>query len=244
MELGKALNTPPKPGALIGVGIGPGAPDLLTIRAARLIEGATTIAYPAPLGGQSLARSIAASFIPKSAQEIIIAVPMTQERGPAQDAYDRGAALIAEVLEGGEDVICLCEGDPLFFGSFMYLHARLAGKYDVSVVPGITSVSAATALAGLPLAARNDQLSVLSAGLEEAALTQRIAATDAAVIMKLGRHLPKLRRVIEALGLTARAHYVERVSLEGERLLPLADAPDTAPYFSMILLTKGGDPWL
>ncbi|MCP3969504.1 MAG: precorrin-2 C(20)-methyltransferase [Rhodobacteraceae bacterium] len=231
-------------GTLYGVGLGPGDPDLITRKAARLIETARVVAYPALAGGNSFARSIAAGLIPATAREIVMDVPMTSAREPAQAAYDKGAASIAMALEQGEDVICLCEGDPFLFGSFMYLHARLAPRFAVQVVPGVSSLTASAARAGLPLAARNERLTVLPAPLPEDELTARIEGADSVVVLKLGRHLAKLRRVIDRLGLLDRATYVERATLEGERICPLADAPATAPYFSMIILTKGADPWL
>ncbi|MCP1167080.1 precorrin-2 C(20)-methyltransferase [Limimaricola litoreus] len=231
-------------GTLYGVGLGPGAPDLITLRAARLIEAARVVAYPTLAGGASFARSIAADLIAPDAREIVMDVPMTVERGPAQAAYDAGAAQIAEALEAGEDVVCLCEGDPFFYGSFMYLFARLADRHRVEIVPGVTSLTAAAAAARRPLAARNERLTVLPGPLPEAELRARIEGAESVAIMKLGRHFPKVRTVIEDLGLTAQATYVERATLEAEVVRPLAKAPDTAPYFSMIILTKGADPWL
>lgn len=231
-------------GVLYGVGLGPGAPDLITLRAARLIEGAAVIAYPTLAGGASFARAIAADLIAPKVQEIVMDVPMTVERAPAQAAYDTGAAAIAAALDQGNDVVCLCEGDPFFYGSFMYLFARLSGKYRVEVVPGVTSVTACAARAGMPLAARNERLTVLPGPLPQDELRARIDGAESVVIMKVGRHLPKIRAVIDALGLTAQAVYVERATLPEEVVLPLAEAPEKAPYFSMILLTKGADPWL
>jgi len=231
-------------GTLYGVGLGPGAPDLLTLRAARLIESARVIAYPSLAGGDSFARSIAADLIPTTAREIIMDVPMTTERAPAQTAYDTGAAEIATALDAGEDVICLCEGDPLFYGSFMYIHARLKERYTVEVIPGVTSVTACAARAALPLAARNERLTILPGPLAEDALKAEITRADSVVIMKVGRHLAKIRRVLSALDLADQAVYVERASLPEEVCLPLSQAPEKAPYFSMILLTKGADPWL
>ncbi|MBE0412666.1 precorrin-2 C(20)-methyltransferase [Yoonia sp.] len=231
-------------GVLYGVGLGPGAPDLMTLRAARLIEGAAVIAYPTLAGGASFARAIAADLIAPEVQEIVMDVPMTVERAPAQAAYDTGAATIAAALDQGKDVVCLCEGDPFFYGSFMYLFARLSEKYRVEVVPGVTSVTACAARAGMPLAARNERLTVLPGPLPEAELRARIDGAESVVIMKVGRHLSKVRAVIDALGLTAQAVYVERATLPDEVVLPLAEAPEKAPYFSMILLTKGADPWL
>ncbi|MGR3631816.1 MAG: precorrin-2 C(20)-methyltransferase [Limimaricola soesokkakensis] len=231
-------------GTLYGVGLGPGAPDLITLRAARLIERARVIAYPTLAGGASFARSIAAELIAPGAREIAMDVPMTVERAPAQAAYDAGAAKIAEALEAGEDVVCLCEGDPFFYGSFMYLFARLADRHRVEIVPGVTSLTAAAAAARRPLAARNERLTVLPGPLPEAELRARIEGAESVAIMKLGRHFPKVRAVIEGLGLTSHATYVERATLGAEIVRPLSEAPDTAPYFSMIILTKGADPWL
>ena len=233
-------------GTLYGVGIGPGDPELITRKAARLIGAAPVVAYPALAGADSLARAIASELIPDDVEEIVIEVPMTPAREPAQAAYDAGAARIARALESGSDVACLCEGDPLFYGSFAFLRARLEDRYRVEVVPGVTSLSACAALAGLPLAVRNGRVTVLPGPLPEAELARAIvAAGDGTVaIPKVGRHLPKLREMIGGLGLTARAVYVERAGLRGERVRPLASAPDAAPYFSMILIAIGEDPWL
>ncbi|MBD3679938.1 MAG: precorrin-2 C(20)-methyltransferase [Rhodobacteraceae bacterium] len=231
-------------GTLYGIGLGPGDPELITLKAARLIESASVIAYPALAGGQSFARSIAETLIPANVLEIVMDIPMTMAREPAQAAYDKGAAEIAAELEAGRDVVCLCEGDPFFYGSFMYLHARLSDRFPVEVVPGVTSLTACAARAGMPLAARNERVTVLPGPLPEDELKQRIAGAESVAVMKLGRHLPKLRAVIEGLGLTDRAVYVERATLAEERICPLSEAPDEAPYFSMILLTKGADPWL
>jgi precorrin-2/cobalt-factor-2 C20-methyltransferase len=229
---------------LFGVGLGPGAPDLITLRAARLIAGSVVVAYPALAGAPSFARSIAADLIPDGAREIVIDLPMTPERGPAQAAYDRGAAEIAAELAAGRDVVVLCEGDPFFYGSFMYLYARLAPRFAVEVVPGVTSLTAAAAAAGRPLSARNEVIEVIPGPLPDADLEPRIRAADTVAILKVGRHLPRLRALLDRLGLTAQATYVERATLPGQRILPLADAPAEAPYFSLILITKGADPWL
>lgn len=231
-------------GTLFGIGLGPGDPELITLKAARLIAACPVIAYPKLPGEDSFARSIAATLIPCGAEEIAIEVPITMAREPAQAAYDAGAADIATALEAGRDVAVLCEGDPFFFGSFMYLYARLSDRFAVEVVPGVVSVTAAAARAGLPLAARNECLLVVPAPLPEAVLKARIAAADSVAIMKLGRHLPKVRSVLDGLGLTRCAVYVERATLASERVCALAEAPEKAPYFSMILITKGGDPWL
>lgn len=231
-------------GILYGVGLGPGDPELITLKAARLIKSATTIAYPTLAGGDSFARSIAAGLIGDGVHEIKMDVPMTTDRAPAQAAYDQGAEKIAETLDSGKDVVCLCEGDPFFYGSFMYLNARLTQRYTVKVIPGVTSVTACAAEAGRPLVARNERLTVLPGPMDEAELRDRIAGAEAVAIMKVGRHLPKIRAVIDDLGLTDHASYVERATLPEQVVVPLSQAPEKAPYFSMILLTKGADPWL
>jgi len=231
-------------GILFGVGLGPGDPDLMTVKAARLIREARVIAYPALPGTQSMARSIASGFIGPDVSEIVMNIPMTAEREPAQAAYDAAAAKISAQLERGENVVCLCEGDPFLYGSFMYLYARLSKNFAVEVVPGVTSITACAALAGRPLVARNEVVTIIPGPLAEDQLRERIEQADTVVLMKVGRHLFKLRAVLRELGLEDRAIYIERATLQDERRLPLADAPETAPYFSMILVTKGADPWL
>ncbi|SLN17483.1 Precorrin-2 C(20)-methyltransferase [Aquimixticola soesokkakensis] len=231
-------------GTLYGVGLGPGDPDLITLKAARLIQAARVVAYPTLAGGTSFARSIAAGLIAPQAREIVMDVPMTPERAPAQTAYDLGATAIRAALDAGEDVVVLCEGDPFFYGSFMYLFARLKADYRVEIIPGVSSITACAAAAALPLVARNEVLTVIPGPLPDSELRARISGSDSVAIMKVGRHLPKIRAVIDALGLTAQAHYIARATNAGEVVLPLAKAPDTAPYFSMILIVKGADPWL
>jgi precorrin-2/cobalt-factor-2 C20-methyltransferase len=231
-------------GILYGVGLGPGDPGLITVKSSRLISKARVIAYPSLAGGESFARSIAADLISPEAKEIVMDVPMTVERAPAQAAYDIGAKNIAAALDRGEDVVCLCEGDPFFYGSFMYLYARLATDYQVEVVPGVTSITTCAARAGMPLAARNERLTVLPGPLPAEELRTRIEGAESVAIMKVGRHLNKIRTVIAELGLIDKAAYIERASLPDELVCPLAGAPEKAPYFSMIILTKGADPWL
>ena len=231
-------------GTLIGVGLGPGDPGLVTLKAADLIRNAKTIAYPTLAGGDSFARAIVQDLISPETVEIRMDVPMTVAREPAQAAYDQGASEIAAVLRSGEDVVVLCEGDPFFYGSFMYLNARLATEFDVTVIPGVTSITACAAVSGRPLVARNERLTVLPGPMDETELRDRIAGADAVAIMKVGRHMPKIRSIIADLGLTEHATYIERATLPQQVVLPLADAPEKAPYFSMILLTKGADPWL
>lgn len=239
MVFGKAMS-----GILYGVGLGPGDPDLITLKSSKLISAAQVIAYPTLAGGDSFARSIAADLIKKGTKEIVIDVPMSVEREPAQAAYDVGAAKIEAALLNGNNVVCLCEGDPFFYGSFMYIYARLVDKYPVEVVPGVTSITTCAARAGTPLAARNERLTVLPGPLSAKELSIRIQGAESVAIMKVGRHLEKIRVVIEGLGLSSQATYVERASLPDELVCPLIDAPKKAPYFSMIIITKGAGPWL
>lgn len=231
------------PGTAWGLGVGPGDPELITLKAARILKAVPVIAYPAPETGDSLARAIAAPHLPGGQTEIVVRTPMTAERFPAQEVYDRAAAAIGGHLAEGRDVAVLCEGDPFFYGSFMYLFARLAQDWRVEVVPGVCSLTACAAAARAPLAARDDVLSVIPATLPEAELARRIGAADAVAIVKVGRHLAKARRALEACGLLADARYVERATMATERVLPLAEASEDAPYFSMILVHRRRDAW-
>jgi precorrin-2/cobalt-factor-2 C20-methyltransferase len=158
------------------------------------------------------------------------------------DFYDTCAEQIAEHLEAGRDVAVICEGDPFFYGSYMYLHDRLASRYPAEVVPGVCSMLGGASVLGIPLVYRNQSLAVLSGVLPADELKQRLAATDAAVVMKLGRNFDKVRGVLEELGLAGRAHYVERATMENQRIVPLADVdPMASPYFSLIIVP--GEKW-
>ena len=226
-------------GTLYGLGIGPGDPDLITIKARDILERVPVIAYPAPEGGDSLVRAIAAPHVPAARIEIVIETPMAAERFPADEVYDRFAAILSEHLRAGRDVAVLCEGDPFFYGSFMYLYQRLAAVHPTVIVPGVSSLTAVAAVAGLPLVSRNEVLTVVPAPLAEAELEARLARADAAAIMKVGRHLPKVRAVLRRLGLEDSARYVERATMANERIRPLAEIGDgEAPYFSMILVRR------
>ena len=231
-------------GTLYGLGIGPGDPELITLKALRLLERTSVLAYPAPEEGESLVRSIVADHLDGHHEEICIRMPMVAARFPAQEVYDRAAAELGRHLDAGRDVAMLCEGDPFFYGSFMYMFGRMSDRHAVEVVPGVSSLMACAATLGAPLAARNDVLSILPATLSSRALEQRIRDVDAVAIIKVGRHLQRVRAVIEAMGLTANARYVEHATMASEKILPLASVGEsTAPYFSMILLHARGDAW-
>jgi len=230
-------------GRLYGLGVGPGDPELLTLKALRLLRAAPVVAYPTLEDGESFARAIVAEHL-QGQREVPIRVPMTVARAPAQAAYDAAAVELAAELSAGRDVAVLCEGDPFFYGSFMYLFGRLAERFPVEVVPGVSSLTACAAALGAPLAARNDILAVLPAPLPEEELERRLLACDAAAIIKLGRHYPKVLGLLQRLGLAEQARYVERATLPQQRILPLDALPEEAvPYFSMILLHRRGEAW-
>lgn len=226
-------------GTFYGLGVGPGDPELVTIKAHRLLQSVPVIAYPAPDNGPSLARAIAAPHIPEGKIEIVVRTPMTPGNFPANDVYDRYAAEIADHLSAGRDVAHLCEGDPFLYGSFMYLYERLAPRHRVVVVPGVSSLGACAAAAGAPLVSRNQILAVLPATLPEAALADRLRDADAAAVMKVGRHLPKVRRALDKAERMAGAMLVERATFGDQRVRTLQDvADDSAPYFSMVLVRR------
>jgi len=230
-------------GTVWGIGVGPGDPELLTLKAVRLIRAAAVVAYPAPEAGESFARMIAAPYLPGGQEEIAIRMPLGDGQLPKKAIYDAAASAIAGRVADGLDVAVLCEGDPFFYGSFMYLYARLVVSCPVQVVPGVSSLMACADVAGAPLAARNDVLTVLPAPLPEDELMRRLAVCDAAALIKVGRHLGKLRRVLTALGLLDQARYIERATLGAQRVLPLEAAGETAPYFSMVLVHRRGEAW-
>ncbi len=230
-------------GTLYGLGVGPGDPELITLKALRLLQACPVIAYPAPEDGASLARKIAAPHLPGGQTEIAIRMPLDANRFPAQAVYDRAAADVADHLDAGRDVAALCEGDPFFYGSFMYLFGRLAGNHRVEVVPGVSSLLACPAALGAPLAARDDTLLVLPATLAEKTLEDRLEGVDAAVIIKVGRHVEKVRRVLDRLGLGSRARVLEQATMPEQRIVPLAEAGNCAPYFSMVVVHSRGDAW-
>lgn len=229
-------------GRLFGLGLGPGDPELLTLKAHRLLRAAEVIVYPLARAGVSFARAIAAPHLPGGQREIAIAIEMSTDRAPGQGAYDAAAIEIAHELDAGRDVAVLCEGDPFFYGSFLHLFARLSGRYETAIVPGISSIMAGAAAIRRPLSARQDTVVILPATLPDEALRARIEAHESVAILKLGRHFARVKALIAAMGLTTQAVYAERVSLPDERILPLAETDDAAPYFALVLLYRGTEP--
>lgn len=231
-------------GTLYGIGVGPGDPELLTLKAYRLLRAVPVLAYPAPERGPSLARAIAAPHLNGARTEIAIRMPMVSARFPAREVYDRAAEELGGHLEAGRDVAVLCEGDPFFYGSFMFLFGRMAERFRVDVVPGVSSLTACAAVLGAPLAARNDVLAVVPAPLPEGELRNRLSRIDAAAIIKIGRHFGKVRTLLTELGFADRARYIEHATMETQKVLPLEDVdPDKVPYFSTVLVHERGAAW-
>ncbi|WP_442791531.1 precorrin-2 C(20)-methyltransferase [Micromonospora sp. NBC_01813] len=235
------------PGRLYGVGLGPGDPDLVTVKAARLIGAADVVVYHSARHGRSVARSIAEPYLRPGQVEEPLTYPVTTEdsshpggyRAAMREFYADCARRLAVHLDAGRTVVVLAEGDPLFYGSYMHLHQRLAHRYRTEVVPGVTSMSGAAATLGRPLVEADEVLTVLPGTLPTEELARRLADTDAAAVLKLGRTFPAVREALAAAGRLDDAWYVERASTDGERVEPLADVdPDTVPYFSLALLAS------
>ncbi|WP_257002479.1 precorrin-2 C(20)-methyltransferase [Streptomyces sp. WZ.A104] len=232
-------------GKLYGVGLGPGDPNLMTLRAVQAIDEADVIAYHSARHGRSIARSIAAAHLRPDHVEEALVYPVTTEttdhpggyRGALEEFYEKAAARLAAHLDAGRTVAVLAEGDPMFYGSYMHMHKRLADRYTTEVIPGVTSVSAAAARLGTPLVEGEEILTILPGTLPQEELTARLAATDTAVVMKLGRTFPAVRGAFEASGRLAEARYVERATMAGERTGELAEIdPESVPYFSVAVL--------
>lgn len=232
-------------GRLIGVGVGPGDPELMTLKAVRALREADVVAYFAKLGNGSHARATACAHFRAGAEELPLSYPVTTEthrhdaayRAAITGFYDEAARTVARHLDGGRTVAVLSEGDPLFYGSYMHLHVRLAPLYAAEVIPGVTGMSGCWSQAGAPIAQGDDVLSVLPGTLEETELERRLREADAAIIMKVGRNLPKIRRALASAGRLGRALYVERGTMAGGHTIPLAAREETpAPYFAIVLV--------
>jgi precorrin-2/cobalt-factor-2 C20-methyltransferase len=218
---------------VFGLGVGPGDPELITVKALKRLQTVRAVAYPVQRG-DSVARAIVAAHLRPDQDEIAIDAPMTGGDA-AQPGYDAAAATIAGYLERGDDVAVLCEGDPLFYGSFMYLLTRLAGRHRVEVVPGVSSLTACAAAVPLPLVGRDQRLVVMPATLPDAALRPGLELAECVALVKVGRHLARVRALIAACGRLDAAHYIERASQPNQRVLPLAEV-ESATYFATILV--------
>ena len=236
-------------GRLYGIGLGPGDPELLTVKAVRHLQAAPVVAYFAKAGRRGNARGIADQYISASSEELPLYYPVTTELPFAEPAYnaalsgfyEEAAESIAAHLLDGRDVALLCEGDPFFYGSFMHLYIRLKDRFAVTVVPGVTGMSGCWTTAGAPITWGDDVLTVLPGTLSAASLTRRLSESDAAVVMKLGSNFAKVRDAIRDAGLMERAIYVERGTMAAEIVMPLKDHPgEVAPYFAMVLVPGNG----
>jgi precorrin-2/cobalt-factor-2 C20-methyltransferase len=225
-----------RPGRLYGLGVGPGDPELLTLKALRLLREAAVVAYPAPDHGDSFARAVVAAWLDRGQREIAIRFPM-RPGPPPTEIYGDAATAIAAELDAGYDVALLCQGDPLFYGSFIGVFSRLTSRYEIEIVPGVSSLTAGAAAAQAPLTTRDEALTVVPATLAEAELARRLHETDVAAIVKLGRHLAKVRGVLKRLGMLADALYVEHASLPDQRVRRLSEV-DEARYFSLALIRR------
>ena len=239
------MTQPPNGGRLYGIGLGPGDPELLTVKAVRLIRTVPVVSYFAKAGRRGNARGIVDRWLTGAATEIPLYYPMTTEHAfdsPVYIAtlaafYETSVAMLSSQLDAGRDVALLSEGDPLFYGSFMHIYIRMRGRHPITLVPGVTGMAGCWAAAGEPMTWGDDTLAVLPGTLPLAALIARLGAADAAVIMKLGRNFAKARAAVDQAGLLPRAIYVERGTMAEEVVIPLADKTEgTAPYFSLILI--------
>jgi precorrin-2/cobalt-factor-2 C20-methyltransferase len=236
-------------GTLIGVGVGPGDPNLLTLKAVRAIETADVVAHFAKAGSVSHARTTVERFLRAGLAELPLLYPITTEEAPPPGTYesvierffDESAASVARHLEAGSNVAVLSEGDPLFFGSYLHLHVRLMKRFSTQVIPGVTGMSGCWSAAQIPIAQGDDVLTVLPGTLEERELVRRLEQNDPTVVMKVGRNLAKVRRALAASNRLERAIYVERGTMNNERLMPLAEKrDDLAPYFAVVLVGARG----
>ena len=231
-----------KLGKLYGLGIGPGDPELLTLKAHRILTTVPVIAYPTLESGKVLARAIVSDFIRPEQIEIPMPLPFSVERS-SQPHYDIAAENIAEHLNLGRDVAVLCVGDPMLYGTFMYIFNRLCDRFSIEVVPGISSVMASAAMLGVPITYRNDVFSIMPATLEAEILRDRLVFIDAAAIIKLGRHFTKVRNILQELGLLERALYIERATLPNQQIIPITEIdPEAVTYWSLILIPSKTKP--
>lgn len=238
-----------KTGTIYGVGLGPGDPDLLSVKADRLVRNARHVAFFRKAGREGQSRKIAAPLMHGNAIEFAMEYPVTTEIPLADPRYNEilsafyadCAAHLRALAESGEDVVVLCEGDPFFYGSFMHMYTRLNEVVPVDVVPAITGMSGAWTATGQPITWGDDVLTVLMGTLPEDELTRRMADTDALVVMKIGRNINKVRAALRAAGKYDAAWLVEFAQMPNQTVQKLADAGDkVTPYFSIIVVHGQG----
>jgi precorrin-2/cobalt-factor-2 C20-methyltransferase len=234
----------PAVGTLYGIGMGPGDPELVTVRGARILSSDRTVAHFRKRGSPGHAWTIAKPYLRPGVQELALEYPVTTEIAFTDEAYTvpisrfyaAASDSLRHLLDEGQDVTLLCEGDPFFYGSFLHMYERLRGLVPIVAVPGVTGMSGCWTAAGLPIALGDDVLTVLPGTLPRDALAAKLRATCAAVIMKVGTNLPKIREALDMSGRLGEAILVERGTMTGERIAPLSEAITAAPYFSIVLV--------
>jgi precorrin-2 C20-methyltransferase / precorrin-3B C17-methyltransferase len=233
-------------GTLYGVGLGPGDPELVTVKAARLIGSAEVVAYHSARHGSSVARSIASPYLRPGVIEEQLVYPVTTEAcdhpggydGAMEEFYASAASRLMAHLSAGRDVVLLAEGDPLFYSSYMHMHKRISGRFRTEIVPGVTSVSGASAALGMPLVEGNDVLTVLPGTLGQSSLARLLREPGAAAVMKISRSFSEVRSALKESGRLASAYYVERASGGARQVVKRAEDvdPSAVPYMSLVIM--------
>lgn len=236
-------------GTIHGVGLGPGDPELMSVRANKLVRGAKHVAFFRKAGLTGRARKIVHGLLRNDAVEYPMEYPVTTEIPVTDPRYNELlTAFYADctdhlrgLAEAGEDVVVLCEGDPFFYGSFLHLYIRLKDHVPVAIVPAITGMSAAWTSIGHPVAWGDDVLTVLMGTLPEAELVRNMLNADALVVMKIGRNIDKVRRALKQAGKYDAAWLVEYASMTGQTVRPLREAEGkVTPYFSIVIVHGQG----
>jgi precorrin-2 C(20)-methyltransferase len=223
-------------GRLIGLGVGPGDPELMTLKGVKVLAAAHAIAFIAAAGRASRSREIAAAYVRPGTRELIAVMPMTRDTQATDHAYGQLATGITGELDRGHDVVFLCEGDPLLYGSFAHLLPRLGDGFECVVIPGITSVTAAAAVARMPLGLYDEPIALIPATVGPTRMAALLEQSDRAVIMKVGSHLNAVRQALVDADMAEGAILVENATLLGQRVQPLVDVTEAqVPYFSLIL---------
>ncbi|WP_187431290.1 Precorrin-2 C(20)-methyltransferase [Roseobacter fucihabitans] len=238
-----------KPGTLYGLGLGPGDPDLMSVRADRLLRAARHVAFFRKAGRSGQARRIVNGMLHADAIEFPMEYPVTTEIPVSDPGYNAAlsafytdcVAHLRALIESGEDVVVLCEGDPFFFGSFMHIYTRLRDHVPVEVVPAITGMSGAWTATGHPVTWGDDILTVMMGTLPEETLATQMSSSDAIVVMKIGRHIEKVKSALKQAGKFDAAWLIEFASMPNQTVQKLADAGDKiTPYFSIIVVHGQG----
>ena len=238
-----------KMGKIYGVGVGPGAVDLLSVRADKLVREAKYIAFFRKAGRAGHARQIASTLLSKDVIELAMEYPITTEISLSDQRYSevlsefykKYSNKIISLSQPGKDLVILCEGDPFFYGSFMHIYSRVKDKCPVEVVPAITGMSAAWTATDIPITWGDDILTVLMGTLDKTTLENQLQNTNAAIIMKIGHNLPKIKKALERTGRFYDAFIVEYAAMDKQTVQRLSDYnTENAPYFSIIILHGQG----